>query len=98
MGKVKAYRDGVYYEIDEAELNQPGPPPPPPPPSYRELRAVAYRDELGKDQGDVVKTLGDVIDVLIAEVVAIRSGAASTEAFAAMLPKIADIKRRFPQP
>ena len=71
-------------------------PEPVPVPSYRDLRAAAYRDELGKDKGDVLKTLGDVIDVLIAEVAAIRGGRSETTGFADLLPKIAAIKARFP--
>jgi hypothetical protein len=96
MAQVKIHRHGEGdVWVDEAELNQPGIIAPPEP-TYRELRAAAYRDELGKEQGDPVKTLGDVVDVIIAELAAIRSGAPATAAFSDMLPKIAAIKLRHP--
>jgi hypothetical protein len=65
------------------------------PPSYRDLRAVAYRDELGKDKGDFIRTLGDVLDVLIAEMH--ERGNAVTPEFGALLVKVAAIKAEFPK-
>ena len=67
---------------------------------YREARALAYRDELGKEQGDYIKTLGDVLDVLVAQVEAMRKGAAvpATDEYAALVSKIAEIKTRHPRP
>jgi len=69
------------------------------PPGYRELRAIAYRDELGKEQGDFVKTLGDVLDVLIAQVEAMRraSGVEALDEYADLLGKIDEIKTRCPE-
>ena len=66
-----------------------------PPPPYRDRRAAAYANELGKDAGDVIKTLGDVLDVTIAELRA--RGAAVTSEFAAMAAKIDAIKARIPK-
>lgn len=68
------------------------------PPGYRELRAIAYRDELGKEPGDFIKTLGDVLDVLIAQVEAMRrSGATPASAeFTELLARIGEIKARHP--
>lgn len=63
-------------------------------PSYRELRALAYRDELGKEPGDFIGTLGDVLDVLIAEIRA--RGEAATEEAAALFAKVDAIKARHP--
>jgi phage tail sheath protein FI len=63
---------------------------------YREARALAYRDELGKEQGDFIKTLGDVLDVLMREIRA-RGEPATPEA-AAMFAKVDEIKGRFPKP
>jgi hypothetical protein len=48
-----------------AQGNQPDPAPVPPPPSARDRRAIAYRDQLGKESGDFVKTIGDILDALI---------------------------------
>ena len=67
-----------------------------PPRGYRDGRMADYAAELGKDPGDIIKTLGDVLDVMIAELVA--RGAAVTPEFAAMLQKIAAIKSRHPKP
>jgi hypothetical protein len=76
-GSVQRKADGAVIPIDDANVdyrayltwraagNNPDPAPVPPPPSYRDLRAVAYRDQLGKEKGDFVKTLGDVIDALV---------------------------------
>ena len=65
------------------------------PPPYREARALAYRDELGKEQGDYIKTLGDVLDVLIREIRA-RGEPATAEA-AALFARVDAIKARFPR-
>ncbi len=72
----------------------------PPGPDYRQRRMVGYADQLGKDPGDIIKTLGDVLDVLIAQVEAMRvaSGASATTEYAAMLTKIAAIKAAHPRP
>ena len=74
--------------------------PPPPPPSYRDRRAVAYRDTLGKETGDYIKTLGDVLDVLIAEVEAIgqAANAPRTRDFEALLSAILAVKAAHPKP
>lgn len=66
-----------------------------PGPDYRVLRMTDYAAELGKDPGDIIKTLGDVLDVTIAELVA--RGPAVTPEFDAMLRKIAAIKARHPK-
>ena len=63
---------------------------------YREARALAYRDELGKEQGDFIKTFGDVLDVLIKEVRA--RGEPMTAEAAAMFAKVDEIKAKFPKP
>lgn len=68
---------------------------PDPPPSYRELRAAAYRDELGKEPGDFLKTIGDTLDVLIAEMMARQSP--ETEAMRELAEKVAAIKERYPK-
>lgn len=72
---------------------------PPPVLTYRDRRAVAYRDTLGAETGSFIKTLGDVLDVLIAQVETMRqaAGAAATAEYADMVAKIADIKQRFPR-
>ena len=67
----------------------------PPVIGYRDRRASAYANELGKDAGDIIKTLGDVLDVTIAELRA--RGAAVTPEFAAMVGKIDAIKSRIPK-
>lgn len=69
-----------------------------PGPTYRQARKDAYARDLGKDPGDYLNTIGDVLDVLIAQVEAMREEAklARTEAFADMLGKIAAIKSRYP--
>lgn len=68
--------------------------------TYRDLRAVAYRDQLGTDKGDFIKTLGDVLDVLIAQVESMRqtAGATATPAYTQMLTKIQAIKAEYPKP
>lgn len=63
---------------------------------YREARALAYRDELGQERGDFIKTLGDVLDVLIQELRA--RGEPATADAAALFAKIDEIKGRFPKP
>jgi len=65
------------------------------PPGYRELRAIAYRDELGKEKGDFVRTLGDVLDYLIQELRA-RGEPVTAEA-AALFAKVDAIKARLPE-
>jgi hypothetical protein len=72
----------------------------PPQLTYRELRALAYRDELGRDKGDFIKTLGDVVDVVLAQVEATRvhAGANRTPEFNTLVSKVADIKTRYPKP
>jgi hypothetical protein len=80
-------------------------PPSPPAPSWRERRKAAYAgldpalSGLGVD-ADVINTLGDVLDVLIAQVEAMRvaAGAAATTEYAAMLARIAAIKAAHPKP
>ena len=67
-----------------------------PAPSYRNLRRAAYTSQLGKDVGDTINTLGDVLDILIAEIYA--RGAPATPEFTAMLGKVAAIKAAYPKP
>ena len=67
----------------------------PPVIGYRDRRAAAYAAELGKDAGDQIKTIGDVLDTLIAELRA--RGAAVTPEFSAMASKIDAIKARIPK-
>lgn len=67
----------------------------PPVVGYRDRRASAYANELGKDVGDIIRTIGDVLDVTIAELRA--RGAAVTPEFAAMASKIDAIKARIPK-
>jgi hypothetical protein len=66
-------------------------------PTYRESRAEAYRDELGKEQGDYRRTFGDVIDTLITEVVALSDGKPKSPEMQALVKKVQAIKRRIPQ-
>ena len=65
---------------------------------YREARSLAYRDELGKEQGDYIKTLGDVLDVLIAQVEDMRRAGdhPATQDFGELLTRVAAIKARHP--
>jgi hypothetical protein len=67
--------------------------------AYRAARAVAYRDELGVEQGDYTKALGDVIDVLIEQVETIRVQAAAprTPAYETLVTRVAAIKQRIPK-
>jgi hypothetical protein len=67
----------------------------PPVVGYRDRRASAYAAELGKDVGDIIKTIGDVLDVTIAELRA--RGASVTPEFASMASKIDAIKARIPK-
>lgn len=68
--------------------------PPPKVPLYRAERALAYRDRLGKEQGDFTKTLGDVLDVVIRELG--TRGPAVTPAFDRLVREINTIKAAFP--
>lgn len=72
----------------------------PPAPGYRDTRMVAYARDLGKDPGDIIRTLGDVLDVLIAQVESMRvaASASATTDYAAMMTKIAAIKAAHPKP
>jgi hypothetical protein len=92
-----AYREiSAAVEAGEAEILDYAPPPP----TYRELRALAYRDELGKESGDFIKTLGDVLDVILAQAEATRvhAGANRTPEFNTLVSKVRDIKSRYPKP
>jgi hypothetical protein len=75
------------------------PGPPRPAPSYRDRRAAAYRDALGVDKYDFIRTLGDVADVVIGQLEALRAelGAHATPEFAAMIDKIRAIKTAIPK-
>lgn len=68
--------------------------------AYRYQRAVAYRDEMGAEAGDFIKTIGDVLDVVLGwaqqEIDAGRAQA--TDAMTAILMKRAQIKARYPKP
>ena len=67
-----------------------------PGPSYRKLRRLAYEAQIGKDPGDTVNTLGDVLDIVIAELYA--RGPAVTAEFATLIGKVAAIKAAYPKP
>ena len=67
----------------------------PPIVGYRDRRAKDYALELGVDAGDIIKTLGDVLDVAIRELRA--RGASVTPEWSAMLAKIDAIKARHPK-
>lgn len=71
-----------------------------PGPDYRTKRKDAYARQLGKDPGDYLNTIGDVLDTLIAQVEALRvaAGVSPTAEYAAMLTKIAAIKAANPAP
>jgi hypothetical protein len=58
---------------------------------YRVRRAIAYRDQLGADQGDFVKTIGDVLDALI------RAHYGDTSDLDVMKAKIDAIKASIPK-
>lgn len=68
--------------------------------AYRVARALDYRDQLGKEQGDYIKTFGDVFDLALAQIEANRVavGAAAVPGWTAMLAKIAAIKQSHPKP
>lgn len=68
-------------------------------PHYRIRRMHAYAAQLGKDPGDIIKTLGDVVDTAIAQIEAIRvaTSTAATPEWSAMLAKIAAIKTANPE-
>lgn len=68
-----------------------------PGPTVRQARRVAYVSELGKEPtADPVEVIGDVLDVVIAELTA-RDQIAATAEFGDMVRKIAAIKARFPK-
>lgn len=69
---------------------------PMPGPTYRELRRAAYEQQLGKDPGNTINTLGDVLDTLITELVA--RGASITPGFADLVTKVVAIKTANPAP
>lgn len=91
--------DNRHYRelVEQGVAILPYEPPPPPVLSYRDQRALAYRDELGAEQGDFTKTIGDVIDVLIEQMSADVPEAAKTPAFKALASKVAAIKQRIPK-
>jgi hypothetical protein len=73
-----------------------------PPETYRDRRATAYKAELAKvaaDAGRFEPVVGDVLDILITQVEAMRAaaGAAKTAEFDALLVKIAAIKAANPK-
>lgn len=68
----------------------------PPVVGYRDRRAKDYALELGADPGDVIKTLGDVLDVAIREMRA--RGVTVTPEFTTLTTKIDAIKARHPKP
>jgi hypothetical protein len=59
---------------------------------YRERRKDAYARELGEDRGDVVNTMGDVLDAVIKHIYG------DTAELDAMVTKIAAIKAAHPKP
>lgn len=70
------------------------------PKTYRDKRMNAYAGlnalpGLGQDPGDVIRTLGDTLDIVIAELAA--RGTPATAAFDSMLGKIAAIKAKYPK-
>lgn len=68
--------------------------------AYRRKRRADYRDELGKEPGDEINTIGDILDLALVQIEANRvtSGAAPVAGWAEMLAKIDDIKQRHPKP
>ena len=66
----------------------------------RSARAVDYRDQLGGETGDVIKTLGDVLDNLITQVeyMRVQSSAVATPEWSELLAKIVAIKIANPKP
>ncbi|MBM3504464.1 MAG: hypothetical protein FJX65_11380 [Alphaproteobacteria bacterium] len=74
-----------------------------PAPDYRARRAAAYKRELAKvptDAGSFERVVGDVLDVLITQVEAMRVSLAAnrTPEFEALLGNIAAIKAAHPKP
>lgn len=63
----------------------------------RNLRAAAYRDELGVDTGDFIKTIGDVLDTIITEIATLRASQPTTVAFTTLITRVQAIKARFPK-
>lgn len=63
--------------------------------AYRDQRAVAYRDELGAEAGNFIKTIGDVLDVVLGQIEA--SDLERTPEMAAILEKRSEIKTRYPK-
>lgn len=84
----------ILAEWDSGDpVKQPGP-------DYRAKRKAAYIAELGKVPKTTFEdTVGDVLDILITQVEAMRSaaGVKATDEFAARLQTIAAIKARFPK-
>jgi hypothetical protein len=69
----------------------------PPPASERTRRRVDYVAELGKEPtSDPIEVIGDVLDILIAEIAA-RDQVPRTPEFGDMLRKIGAIKARHPK-
>jgi hypothetical protein len=66
---------------------------------YRRLRALAYRDELGAEEGNFVFTIGDVLDAVLEfiETEATAGRVQLTNEISTILTKRADIKRRIPK-
>jgi hypothetical protein len=62
---------------------------------YRQMRAVAYRDRLGKESGNFIVTLGDVLDAVIREMRA--RGEPATDEFATVCAEIDAIKVEHPE-
>jgi len=72
-------------------------------PDYRARRAADYKRGLAKvasDAGNFERVVGDVLDILITQVEAMRvaAGAARTVEFDVLLTKIAAIKVAHPKP
>lgn len=65
-------------------------------PSRREKLKNAYIMELGETPGDVIETIGDVLDDVIREVRALAAAPATPE-FKALIDKVDAIKARFPK-
>lgn len=66
----------------------------------RSLRAKSYvsgENKLGDTEGDFIKTIGDVIDVIIAELDAVRAGGQETQDYIDLKSKIAAVKSQFPE-
>lgn len=67
---------------------------------YRRQRALAYRDELGAEEGNFVFTIGDVLDAVLEfiETEATAGRVQLTTEISTILTKRAAIKRRIPKP